>query len=134
MMRLWTHLRVVYRLSRVRGVSVRGSSDSNLRNYPPGIGPPNSSRDHERHTGHFPDDVTPWIVDCQQCPAGERYLEERPARRWASVDARHTTHTVTLQPPTDHAPPEQITGDEATSQQTPLGSPGEQRRELGERY
>lgn len=67
--------------------------------------------DHERHSGHFPDDVTPWLVDCQQCPDGEQYLEERPARRWATAHARHTTHTVALQPPPDHGPPEQINGD-----------------------
>jgi hypothetical protein len=67
--------------------------------------------DHERHTGHFPDDVTPWIVECQQCPDAEQYLEDRPARRWAKVHARHTTHTVVLRPPTDHGPPEQITGE-----------------------
>lgn len=52
--------------------------------------------DHERHTGHFPDDVTPWSVDCQQCPAGERFLDERPARRWATTHARHTGHAVEL--------------------------------------
>jgi len=67
--------------------------------------------DHERHTGHFPDDVTPWIVECQQCPDGEQYLEERPARRWATVHARHTTHTVEVKPPTDQAPTEQVNGD-----------------------
>ena len=67
--------------------------------------------DHERHTGHFPDDVTPWIVECQQCPDGEQYLEERPARRWARVHARHTTHAVELQPPEDRGPIEQITED-----------------------
>jgi hypothetical protein len=67
--------------------------------------------DHERHTDHFPDDVTPWIVDCQQCPDGELYLAERPARRWATVHARHTTHTVALQPPEDHGQTEQITGE-----------------------
>ena len=66
--------------------------------------------DHERHTGHFPDDVTPWLVECQQCPDGDQYLTERPARRWATVHARHTTHTVELQPPSDHGPTEQITG------------------------
>jgi len=66
--------------------------------------------DHERHTGHFPDDVTPWLVECQQCPDGDQYLAERPARRWATVHARHTTHTVELQPPSDHGPTEQITG------------------------
>lgn len=55
--------------------------------------------DHERHTGHFPDGVTPWVVDCQQCPDGERFLDERPARRWAETHARHTRHTVDLDNP-----------------------------------
>ncbi|WP_435194698.1 hypothetical protein [Natronomonas sp. EA1] len=55
--------------------------------------------DHERHTGHFPDDVTPWRVDCRRCPGGEAYLEERPARRWALVHHRHTRHAVELRPP-----------------------------------
>jgi len=64
--------------------------------------------DHERHTGHFPDDVTPWIVVCRQCPDGDQYLEERPARRWAKVHARHTNHTVGLQPPTGGDSTEQI--------------------------
>lgn len=59
--------------------------------------------DHERHTGHFPDDVTPWLVDCRQCPAGDGYLDERPARRWARTHARHTGHAVELRPPTDEA-------------------------------
>jgi len=53
--------------------------------------------DHERHTGHFPDGVTPWVVDCQQCPDGERFLDERPARRWAETHARHTRHDVRIQ-------------------------------------
>lgn len=52
--------------------------------------------DHKRHTGHFPDDVSPWVADCQQCPDGEAYLDERPARRWAETHARHTTHPVEL--------------------------------------
>ena len=55
--------------------------------------------DHERHTGHYPDDVTPWIARCQQCPDGERFLAERPARRWATTHARHTRHAVRLQRP-----------------------------------
>lgn len=50
--------------------------------------------DHERHTGHFPDDVSPWIVNCQRCPDGEQFLSERPASRWATTHARHTGHTV----------------------------------------
>lgn len=52
--------------------------------------------DHQRHTGHFPDDITPWTVDCQQCPAGDDYLDEAPARRWAETHARHTRHRVRL--------------------------------------
>ncbi len=52
--------------------------------------------DHKRHTGHFPDDVTPWTVRCQQCPAGDRYLDEPPARRWAETHVRHTHHEVHL--------------------------------------
>jgi hypothetical protein len=67
--------------------------------------------DHERHTGHFPDDVTPWIVGCRECSDGGRYLDERSARRWATVHARHTTHTVELQPPTDQGSTERINGD-----------------------
>jgi hypothetical protein len=52
--------------------------------------------DHKRHTGHFPDDVSPWIAACRRCPDGEEFLSERPARRWAETHARHTRHEVTL--------------------------------------
>ncbi|SDN03113.1 hypothetical protein SAMN04487949_3231 [Halogranum gelatinilyticum] len=52
--------------------------------------------DHLRHTGHFPDDVTPWTADCQQCPSGDQFLAERPARRWAETHARHTRHSVVV--------------------------------------
>ena len=52
--------------------------------------------DHQRHTGHFPDAVTPWLVECGRCPDGEAFLAERPARRWATAHARHTTHPVRL--------------------------------------
>ncbi len=65
--------------------------------------------DHERHTGHYPDDVTPWIVRCQRCPGGERFLAERPARRWATAHVRHTEHDVRLNGPegaTDVTTPE----------------------------
>ena len=55
--------------------------------------------DHERHTGHYPDDVTPWVVRCRRCPDGEQFLAERPARRWARTHARHTTHEVRIQAP-----------------------------------
>jgi len=52
--------------------------------------------DHERHTGHFPDDVTPWIVACERCPAREAFLTERPARRWATEHVRHARHRVSV--------------------------------------
>ncbi|WP_459825764.1 hypothetical protein [Halorubrum luteum] len=55
--------------------------------------------DHERHTGHYPDGVTPWIVDCLNCPDGSRFLAERPARRFARTHARHTGHSVELTKP-----------------------------------
>ena len=57
--------------------------------------------DHKRHTGHFPDDVTPWIVACEQCPDGETFLSERPARRWAEIHARHTRHCVEIRHETE---------------------------------
>jgi len=52
--------------------------------------------DHQRHTGHFPDGVTPWLAQCRRCPDGEQFLAERPARRWAETHARHTRHAVSL--------------------------------------
>lgn len=52
--------------------------------------------DHKRHTGHFPDDVTPWVAACEQCPDGDEFLRERPAQRWAEIHARHTGHAVSL--------------------------------------
>lgn len=55
--------------------------------------------DHHRHTGHYLDEVTPWMADCRQCPDGEEFLAERPARRFARIHSRHTGHDVTLQPP-----------------------------------
>jgi hypothetical protein len=55
--------------------------------------------DHYRHTGHYPDDVTPWQVDCRECPNGEQFLSERPARRFARTHARHTRHAVELTTP-----------------------------------
>ena len=57
--------------------------------------------DHERHTGHYPDDVRPWIVSCRRCPDGEIFLSERPARRWAEAHARHTRHAVTIEHASD---------------------------------
>ena len=53
--------------------------------------------DHMRHTGHYPDDVTPWVASCRRCPAGEAFLAERPARRWATTHARHTRHDVVVE-------------------------------------
>ena len=55
--------------------------------------------DHHRHTGHYPDGVTPWVADCRQCPETEPYLTERPAERFAHTHARHTGHAVELRPP-----------------------------------
>ncbi len=60
--------------------------------------------DHERHTGHFPDDVRPWLVDCRRCPAAEAFLAERPARRWAHSHARHTGHGVAVTAPDGDEP------------------------------
>lgn len=53
--------------------------------------------DHRRHTGHFPDDVTPWVAACRQCPDGEEFLSRRPARRWAETHARHARHRVRVE-------------------------------------
>ncbi len=59
--------------------------------------------DHRRHTGHFPDDITPWLVECRRCPDEDAFLSETPARRWARTHARHTGHAVDLYPPdSDH--------------------------------
>lgn len=55
--------------------------------------------DHHRHTGHHPDDVTPWLVDCRHCPDGEAFLRERPAVRWAETHERHTGHEVAVTTP-----------------------------------
>jgi hypothetical protein len=56
--------------------------------------------DHRRHTGHFPDSVTPWLADCRHCPDEDAFLSAEPARRWAETHARHTRHEVTLASPT----------------------------------
>jgi len=55
--------------------------------------------DHHRHTGHYPDDVTPWVVACRHCVQREQFLGEPPARRWAKTHARHTGHEVAFRPP-----------------------------------
>ena len=57
--------------------------------------------DHRRHTGHYPDDVTPWVADCRRCPETEPFLAERPAERFARTHARHTHHPVELRSPDD---------------------------------
>lgn len=59
--------------------------------------------DHHRHTGHYPDDLTPWIAACRRCPAGEAFLAERPARRWARTHARHARHEVEVEHGTEVA-------------------------------
>jgi len=55
--------------------------------------------DHHRHTGHYPDDVTPWLVDCERCPETEAFLSETPARRWARTHTRHTRHPTAVTAP-----------------------------------
>jgi len=55
--------------------------------------------DHHRHTGHYPDSVTPWSADCRQCHETEQFLAERPAERFARTHARHTRHAVDLESP-----------------------------------
>ncbi len=55
--------------------------------------------DHRRHTGHLPDGVTPWLVDCKQCPDEDAFLSAEPARRWARTHARHTRHEVQVVSP-----------------------------------
>lgn len=74
--------------------------------------------DHKRHSGHFPDDVTPWLVTCQACPDGEEFLDERPARRWAETHARHARHRVQLQ----HAPSDVDVVVQPTGEKTPTAS------------
>jgi hypothetical protein len=55
--------------------------------------------DHHRHTGHYPDNVSPWTATCRACPAEELYLEERPAMRFGRTHARHTDHEVVVTGP-----------------------------------
>lgn len=55
--------------------------------------------DHHRHTGHFPDEVRPYTVNCRRCPEADQYLSERPARRFAETHARHTGHSIELSGP-----------------------------------
>jgi hypothetical protein len=64
------------------------------------------AKDHYRHTCHYPDEVTPWLVACRECPEREQFLAERPARRHARTHARHTRHTVEIAPPDRE--PEQV--------------------------
>lgn len=52
--------------------------------------------DHQQHTGHLPDDVSPWIADCRRCPETVELLSERGSRRWAETHARHTRHIVEI--------------------------------------
>ena len=59
--------------------------------------------DHHRHTGHYPDGVSPWVADCRQCPETEQFLAERPAERFARTHARHTNHDVALRSPDDES-------------------------------
>lgn len=60
--------------------------------------------DHRRHTGHVPDDVTPWLVECRRCPDEETFLSEKPARRFATTHARHTRHALDVYAPGSDEP------------------------------
>jgi hypothetical protein len=60
--------------------------------------------DHQRHTGHFPDDVATWRADCRNCPEGSEHLGERAATRWAETHARHTRHAVAVRGGPDGEP------------------------------
>jgi hypothetical protein len=77
--------------------------------------------DHHRHTGHYPDDLTPWVAACRRCPAGEPFLDERPAQRWAETHARHTRHAVVV----EHAT---ATDDESDNGDEGGGNNGSERR------
>lgn len=55
--------------------------------------------DHARHTGHYPDDVTPFVADCRHCPEREQFLSKRPAERFAEAHTRHTRHEVRVTGP-----------------------------------
>lgn len=57
--------------------------------------------DHQQHTGHFPDDVTPWVATCRRCPDGQAFLSVTPARRWAETHVRHTRHAVAIEHATE---------------------------------
>lgn len=50
--------------------------------------------DHQRHTGHFPDDVSTWVADCLRCPERIERLTQDGAFRWGRTHARHTGHDV----------------------------------------
>ncbi|QIB76214.1 hypothetical protein GL213_01620 [Halogeometricum borinquense] len=50
--------------------------------------------DHMRHTGHFPDGISPWIVSCRHCPEEEEFLAASAAQRWSKTHARHTRHSI----------------------------------------
>jgi len=68
--------------------------------------------DHQRHTGHFPDDVRPWRATCRRCPESVERLREDAARRWAEIHGRHTRHAVAI----THeslAEPDLVDGDDA---------------------
>ena len=52
--------------------------------------------DHQRHTGHFPDDVRPWRATCRRCPESVERLREDAVRRWAEIHRRHTRHAVAI--------------------------------------
>ena len=50
--------------------------------------------DHQRHTGHFPDDIATWRATCRNCPEEVERLSNEAATRWAETHVRHTRHEV----------------------------------------
>jgi hypothetical protein len=52
--------------------------------------------DHRRHTGHFPDGIETWRVECRHCPETAERIDGDAARRWAHTHVRHTDHAVTV--------------------------------------
>ncbi|WP_135825888.1 hypothetical protein [Halorussus ruber] len=52
--------------------------------------------DHERHTGHFPDEIRTWRAKCRNCPEEAERLASDAATRWAETHARHTRHEVEI--------------------------------------
>ncbi|WP_158056381.1 hypothetical protein [Halorussus halophilus] len=61
--------------------------------------------DHNRHTGHFPDDITTWRAACRHCPEEVERLAQDAVTRWAETHARHTRHSIEIR----HARSDEVT-------------------------